>query len=1062
MVLLLCPLPQLAYAAEAPAPADQGRITARGVILDAYGQPVIGASVFEKNNASNGVVADVNGNFSISVPAGATVVFSSIGYRTLETVATSMMTVTLLEDAEMLDDVVVVGYGVQKKETLTGAVTALGAEEITTTKTENFISNIQGKMAGLLIRQKTGEPGMFDNMISIRGYDEPLVVIDGVVRNRILRGESTDGFGETGTADLAQLNSDDIESISILKDASAAIYGMNAANGVIIVTTKQGKAQKASVSYSGLFGLKQATGLEETLPVVDYMVIANERAKNDGNAGIYSEDFINKYRNNEPGYSDFDWMAEYLKPFTYQQNHNLSVRGGSDNIKYFVSFGYNDDNGLEKYNAQYYHRYTFRTNLTVNLTRNLTLITGLSGRWTERQQPQEEFEWNYKTLITNFRGTHPFTMDQEHPGQYTDHMSKVDPEGKNPEGLMQTDVGGYRLNRTTAYSANVELRYNIPFVKGMSFSVLGSYDGSTSNNSKLTKAYPLYDYETDKYLSTFNSTQSYNNEIRLQQKLYGRAQLSYARKIGDHSFNATAVAEMTSNRRDDLQGTRNYADIFTNDILDQATASTATNGGFRMFTRQAAYIGRANYDYKGKYLLELVGRYDGSYRYSPKLRWTFFPSASVGWRVSEEPFFKNLFPAINNLKIRASYGESGLDAGNAFQYIPAYTASVANGYIFSGTTISTGYYAPGVTLDNLSWITNTIMNIGIDLEAWRGKLYGSFEVFRRVNEGQLASRQMTVPSTFGATFPQENLNSSQNQGFEFEIGSRGNIGKVNYNISGNFTYARSKNLYRERRQDYSSYDRWKNNNEYRLNGYRWFYQTDESRYTSIEQLETAPLMGGNLGNSKILPGSFVYEDVNGDGIINGDDRLPNGWARGGNPPIQYGLNLYFAYAGFDINMLLQGAAGFTIQYPNDDIWGYGSKTNETYLLTKYADRWHTADLAADPFDPNSTWIEGMYPALHKNFTGTLDNGQSYQIPFWHPNGAYVRLKTLELGYTLPKNVLKKVNISSVRLFVNGTNLFTICDPKLKKADPEREEREWTANAGYPLMKNYNFGLSVNF
>lgn len=1049
VILLMCPLPQLAHASEAEA-AQQGRITARGTILDAYGQPVIGASVFEKGNTSNGVVADANGNFTISVPAGATLVFSSIGYQTLEAAATSLMNVTMLEDAEMLEDVVVVGYGVQKKETLTGAVTAIGSEEITTTKTENLISNIQGKMAGLLIRQMTGEPGVFDNMISIRGYGPPLIVIDGVTR-----GDSSD---------LAQLNSDDIESISILKDASAAIYGMNAANGVVIVTTKQGKAQKAFVSYNGLFGMKQATGLEETLPVVEYMEIANERAKNDGNAGIYSEDFINKYRNNEPGYSDFDWMSAYLKPFAFQQNHNISVRGGSDSVRYFVSLGYNDDNGLEKFDAQYYKRYTFRTNLTINLTRDLTLITGLSGRWTARQQPQEEFEWNYKTLITNFRGTHPFTMDPEHPGQYTDHMSKVDPEGKNPEGLQNPDIAGYRRNRYMSYNANAELRYNLPFLKGLTLSLFTSFDGGNGNNSSLTKSYPLYDFETDNFLSTFNSTQSISSTMSIYQKLYGRAQITYANKFGDHNISATALVEGTGTRRDNLSGSRNYADIFTNDILSQATPGTATNSGDRSFTRQAAYIGRVNYDYKGKYLIELVGRYDGSYRYSPKLRWTFFPSASIGWRVSEEPFFKNLLPFVNNLKLRASYGESGLDTGNPFQYISAYQSgdNYANSYILSGSSITTAYYAPGVTLDNLSWVASKIMNVGLDFEAWRGKLYGTIEAFRRVNTGELASRIMSVPSTFGASFPQENLQSSQNQGIEFEVGSRGNIGKVTYNISGNFTYARSKYLYRERREDYSSYDRWKNNNAYRLTGYRWFYQTDESRYTNLEQLETAPLMGGNLGNSKILPGSFIYEDVNGDGIINGDDRLPNGWARGTNPPIQYGLNLYFAYAGFDINMLLQGAAGFTIQYPNDDIWGYGSKTNETYLLTKYADRWHTADPSADPYDPSSTWVTGLYPALHKNFTGTLDNGQSYQIPFWHPNGAYVRLKTLEFGYTLPKSLLKKINISSVRVFVNGTNLFTICDPKLKKADPEREERDWQANAGYPLMKNYNFGLSVNF
>lgn len=1046
--MLLCPFPTELHAATAPAKAQQSVITAKGVILDSYGQPVIGASVFEKGNPSNGVVADVDGNFVISVPTGATLVFSSIGFVSREAVASAMMSVVLTEDATLLDDVVVVGYGVQKKETLTGAVTAIGAEDITTTKTENLITNIQGKMPGLLIRQKTGEPGVFDNMISIRGYGEPLIVIDGISRGN--------------SEDLAQLSSDDIESISILKDASAAIYGMNAANGVIIVTTKQGKAQKASVSYNGLFGLKQATGLEETLPVIDYMVIANERAKNDGNAPVYAEDYIDKFRRGDFGYTDFDWMAAYLRTVAFQQNHTLSVRGGTDNIRYFTSVGYNEDNGLSKSGSQYYHRYTFRNNLTVNLTRDLSLITGVSARWTERQQPQEDFEWNYKTLITNFRGTHPFTMDPDHPGQYTDHMSKVDPEGKNPEGLMDPDIAGYIRTRNLSYSANAELRWNVSFIEGLTLSAIGSFDGYHNNWSQLTKSYALYDYETDKFANYFNASQSYNNTISLNQKLYGRIQANWSRSFSGHNINATAVAEMTGSRYDTLNGSRQYSDIFTNDILDQASASTAANGGNRSYTRLAAYIVRANYDYKGKYLVELVGRYDGSYRYSDAMRWAFFPSASIGWRVSEEPFFKDFLPIVNNFKIRASYGESGRDAGNAFQYIPAYTASMGNSYIFSGSTVSTGYYAPGVTLDNLSWITSQIMNLGVDADVWNGRLYGTFELFRRTNRGLLASRLMTVPSTFGASFPSENIDSNQNSGLEFEIGSRGKIGDVTYDVSGNFTYAREKNLYRERREDYSSYDRWKNNNNNRLTGYQWFYQTDGDRYTSIEQLESAPLMGGGNGNSRITPGSFIIQDINGDGKIDSNDQLPNAWARGSNPPIQYGLNIYLGYKGFDINMLLQGAAGFTIQYPNDDIWGYGSKTNETYLLSKYADRWHTTDPAADPFDPNSAWTEGKYPALHKDFTGTLDNGQSYKIPFWHPNGAYLRLKSLEVGYSIPRKVLNRINISSARLFLNGSNLFTICNSQLKRADPEREERQWQANAGYPLMKSYNFGVTVNF
>lgn len=1047
VILALCPVGLRAeqVGVDSQISVQQSRITAKGVILDTYGQPVIGASVFEKANLKNGVVADVDGNFTIIVPEGAVLVVSSIGYATQEVPASTMMTITLTEDSEMLEETVVVGYGVQKKESLTGAITAIGAEDITSTKTENLITNIQGKMPGLLIRQKTGEPGVFDNMISVRGYGDPLIVIDGITR-----GDSSD---------LAQLNSDDIESISILKDASAAIYGMNAANGVIIVTTKQGRASKPVVSYTGLVGMKQATGIESTMDAYTYRVIANERAKNDGNAPLYSEDIIEQYRTGE--LKDWNWMDMYMKKTAFQQNHTLSVRGGTDNVKYFVSMGYNDDNGLLKSNIQYYHRYTFRANLVANLTKDLTLTTGFSGRWTEQRQPREPFLWNYKTLIVNDRGVGPYTMDPNNPGQYTDHLSLIGPEGKNPAGLIDPEVDGFRLNRSLNYDINLELKYNFPFVKGLSISALGSFDGYTRNNSSLQKSYPLYDYYTDVFTNTFGEDK-YSNSMNLYQKLYGRVMVNYSRTFNEaHTVAATAVAEMSGTRRDYLYGERKYSEIFTNDILDQATASTAANSGNRSYARLAAYLLRLNYDYKGKYLIEAVGRYDGSYRYAPEHRWAFFPSVSAGWRISEESFVKDNVSFINNLKLRFSYGESGWDAGNAFQYIPAYTSSMNNSYIFDGNTITTGMYAPGVTLETLSWVTSKIMNVGLDVDLWNGGLFGTFEIFQRKNEGMLANRNMTVPSTFGASFPQENINSNLNRGLEFEIGTRGRSGDFTYQISANFTYARTKNLYVERRQDYSSYDRWKNNTTDRLTGYRWFYQTD-GIYESIEEYETAPLLGGNLGNSRMLPGSFKLVDLNGDGIINGDDRLPDGWARGSNPPIQYGLSMAFSWKGLDLNVLLQGASGYSIQYPNDDIWGYGSKTNETYLVSKYESRWHTADPSADPYNPASEWVPGTYPALHKNFNNTTDNGQSYQIPFWHPDATYLRLKSLEIGYTLPESVLKRLKISSARVFLNGNNLFTICNPLLKNADPEREEADWQASVAYPLMKSYNFGLTLKF
>lgn len=1016
----------------------------KGNVLDNLGEPVIGASVLVEGT-TNGVITDLDGNFILSnVPTDAILLVSYVGYKTqrIQVSGKTSFKIVLQEDSEVLDEVVVVGYGTQKKESLTGAVTAIKADEITTTKTENLISNIQGKMPGLLIRQRTGEPGTFDNMISIRGYGEPLVVIDGITRE--------------GTDELAQLSSDDIESISILKDASAAIYGMNAANGVIIVTTKKGVAEKTRVSYSALFGMKNPTAMEETMDAYTFRVMANERARNDQAAAPYTDDILEKYKNGEPGYTDHDWVDMFMSNLAFQQSHNISVRGGSEKVKYYVSFGYMGDDGLLKSGIQWYHRYNLRSNLTAEIIKGLNLNVNVSGRWDETQRPREDFQWTFKTLMVNDRGIGTHTINN------SEHLSNIGPEGKNPYALVDPNMDGYRRNRGLTYSADVELSWKVPFVQGLTVSALGSFDGKNRNNSELQKSYQLYDYYTDEPSGTYGQDR-YSNTISLYQKIYGRLQANYMRSFNLHNINVTAVAELSSIRRDNLSGARQYSDLFTNDILDQASASTATNSGYRSFGRLAAYLARVNYDYAGKYLLEVVARYDGSYRYAPSHRWAFFPSFSAGWRISEEKFIKENLPFISNLKLRGSFGKSGYDAGNAFQYVSAYSMG-SLGYVFDGSTQTVGMVAPGVVTDNLSWVTSTISNIGLDFDLWNGKLSGSIEWFNRKNEGILADRVQSVPNTFGASFPQENLNSSQNRGFEVALGHRGKIGQdFEYSVSTNFTYAREKNLHVEHGEYTSSMDRWQNGSEGRNKNIMWLYKYD-GQYTSLEQYENAPLLGGSLGNSKMLPGSFRLLDLNGNGMIDWNDRVPEFWATGANPPIQFGLTLAASYKNFDINMLFQGASGYSIGYANDDVWGYGAKTNKTYLLEKYLDRWHTVNITDDPYDPATQWISGYYPALRSNFDNTTDNGNQWNhgISFWNPLATYLRLKSLEIGYTLPKSFMHKIGISNARIFVNGSNLFTLCNKMLRNADPEREERDWGANLAYPLMRSYNFGLNINF
>lgn len=1016
----------------------------KGNVLDNLGEPVIGASVLVEGT-TNGVITDLDGNFILSnVPTDAILLVSYVGYKTqrIQVSGKTSFKIVLQEDSEVLDEVVVVGYGTQKKESLTGAVTAIKADEITTTKTENLISNIQGKMPGLLIRQRTGEPGTFDNMISIRGYGEPLVVIDGITRE--------------GTDELAQLSSDDIESISILKDASAAIYGMNAANGVIIVTTKKGVAEKTRVSYSALFGMKNPTAMEETMDAYTFRVMANERARNDQAAAPYTDDILEKYKNGEPGYTDHDWVDMFMSNLAFQQSHNISVRGGSEKVKYYVSFGYMGDDGLLKSGIQWYHRYNLRSNLTAEIIKGLNLNVNVSGRWDETQRPREDFQWTFKTLMVNDRGIGTHTINN------SEHLSNIGPEGKNPYALVDPNMDGYRRNRGLTYSADVELSWKVPFVQGLTVSALGSFDGKNRNNSELQKSYQLYDYYTDEPSGTYGQDR-YSNTISLYQKIYGRLQANYMRSFNLHNINVTAVAELSSIRRDNLSGARQYSDLFTNDILDQASASTATNSGYRSFGRLAAYLARVNYDYAGKYLLEVVARYDGSYRYAPSHRWAFFPSFSAGWRISEEKFIKENLPFISNLKLRGSFGKSGYDAGNAFQYVSAYSMG-SLGYVFDGSTQTVGMVAPGVVTDNLSWVTSTISNIGLDFDLWNGKLSGSIEWFNRKNEGILADRVQSVPNTFGASFPQENLNSSQNRGFEVALGHRGKIGQdFEYSVSTNFTYAREKNLHVEHGEYTSSMDRWQNGSEGRNKNIMWLYKYD-GQYTSLEQYENAPLLGGSLGNSKMLPGSFRLLDLNGNGMIDWNDRVPEFWATGANPPIQFGLTLAASYKNFDINMLFQGASGYSIGYANDDVWGYGAKTNKTYLLEKYLDRWHTVNITDDPYDPATQWISGYYPALRSNFDNTTDNGNQWNhgISFWNPLATYLRLKSLEIGYTLPKSFMHKIGINNARIFVNGSNLFTLCNKMLRNADPEREERDWGANLAYPLMRSYNFGLNINF
>jgi TonB-linked SusC/RagA family outer membrane protein len=993
------------------------------------------------------VLSDTDGSYTLNnVSPAAVIVYSYIGYRTEEVSVNgrTVIDVVLTEDVQGLEEVVVTGYGTKKKETLTGAITQIKSEEIMTTKSTSVVSNIQGKLAGVLIRQQSGEPGMFTSMVSIRGFGTPLLVIDGVARD--------------GMSDLERLNPEDIESMSVLKDASAAIFGMNADNGVIIVTTKKGSKGATKFQFNALIGAKEPTSLLESVDAYNYRVLKNEMERNIGKPALFTDDELAKWKaGTEPGYQDYDWINETLNDWASQAQYNLSASGGNENITFYSSFGYLTDNGLVASDIQKYEKYNFRTNLSANLSKRLKGTFTFSGKYDENRSPQGSYFWLFKPIIASDRGIGPYTVNNPL------HLAS-NSENINPLAFATESISGYEKWNNFQYQSTVDLTYEVPGINGLKLSIVGAYDGNIQNWSNLAKSYNIYDKWSDALVRSWFPAK-YRNTNTIFTRMVFQGQANYKNTFaGNHNVAGTLVWEAKIIDNNYLSALRQYDNVYTTDIIDQGSLTNMQTAGYRDRQKYLSLLGRFNYDFKNKYLFEFLFREDGSYRYAPESRWAFFPSVSAGWRISEESFMNNI-ELISNLKLRASYGMMGADAGNPFEYVAGYQFSgIDGGYIFNNNILTAGAYPPGVVNDNLSWVETRTLDIGVDLEMWKGKLALTADVFQKYRDGLLATRIQSVPNTFGAAFPQENLNSDKVQGIEFMVSHRNIIGKFEYGISANMTYARKYLIHTERKPYVSSWEEWKDpwgNN--RVLGREWIYTRGE-QYTNIEDFQTAPLYGGTLGNSKCTPGSYEIIDVNGDGVINGNDMTPSTWAGqyqgyATNPPLQYGLNMSASWNGLDFNMLLQGSSLFTVVTAPNDVWGYGRYPT---LFEKFEDRWHTADPKADPFDPNTEWISGRYPAL-KTGVNTSNTGDALITDMWRFDATYLRIKSLELGYTIPANVTRKIRMDNIRVYVNCFNLYTFCASEdAKGLDPEREEGAYAADLTYPLMRSFNFGFNIIF
>jgi len=1042
------------------AAAQNAERTIVGTVSDPHGLPVIGAGVLVRGTNS-GTATDVDGHFSLNLNTAEDVMLeiSCLGYRTVFFTASelrSLGNVTLEEDMTTLEETVVVGYGTMKKHSLTGAISSVSSQDIKETKSENVVNMLAGKMAGVRVVQTSGEPGAFASSIRIRGMGQPLIIIDGVPRDNMER-----------------LDANEIESISTLKDGSAAIYGMRASNGVILITTKRGEAGQSHIEYEGYGGFSMPINTPDGLNAWKFMEITNENNIMRGSMApgnfIYSQEEIEKYKNGQK--VGTDWWRINNNNYSPQTSHTLSFSGGTDRVQYFANAAYMKQVGVYSTGDLNYERFNIRSNISAKVTDNLKADMLINGMMDEKNSPYFDTETFYRTVWTEK------PVDAAYSNYTLPYMQNVS-QGYNPLAITDSDISGYKKYKQRLMQVTGALTWDVPWVDALQAKLSYSYDYTNWENKELCRSYSLYTYNLDtnefiesKYGGKADdaSLNSVKRSTRFSENKLLQASLSYNHTFGDrHHVSALALYEEQTTDMDNFYALRYIAmtslEELSNGISDSQVGYMDAgyySSGARVSDQSGLWqiaskslVGRLNYDYSGRYLLEAAFRYDGTSKFAKGHQWGLFPSVSAGWRISEENFIKDNFAFLDNLKIRASYGEAGDDSTANFQFIEGY--SYGAGSVDWWPLIWDGQDQSIVSLlatpnENLTWMRTKTVNLGFDSDFWNGKLGVEFDVFQRYRTGKPATRNVTIPDWLGQSLAQENLNSDRTRGFELTLRHRNRVGDMDYGFTGNLSFSRTMNRYVEHTDYGTQYLNWKNNSSNRYNDIWWGYDYS-GQFKDYEQIWNWANMD-NLGNSELKPGDYAYEDWNGDGIIDSNDQHPIAFGAQSTPVLYYGFTLDFAWRGIDVSAVFQGGAFNQVKY-------------DWYLSTPFIydkngpdffyDRWHMEDPSADPKDPGTKWIKGYLPATSQGSTAMALNTANSSASLH--NASYLRLKSLEVGYTIPRKFTGKAGINSMRVFTNAYNLLTFTG--LKYLDPEHPSSGYGTT--YPLICTVNLGVNIKF
>ena len=971
---------------------NQQKQTLKGTVKDANGEPIIGASVKVKGS-TGGTVTDIDGNFTLEVPAGAELEVSSIGYLKQVVRAKNGLTVTLKDDSQTLDELVVVGYGVQKKENLTGSVSSVNAEKLASRPVSSISSALAGEMPGVTAVQTSGAPGSQNASITVRGKNSinsasPLVIVDGV------------------PGSMNVINPSEIESVTVLKDAaSAAIYGVQAANGVILITTKKGKTGKTKVSYNATFSWSSLLSKLDLVDAYGYAYLYNEAYLNDhpGATKPFSDETVEKYRTGE--LPSTDWYKEALTGSGFEHQHNLSLSGGNEKTTYNLYLGYLSQDGVTK--DIDYSRFNARMNITSQINKYITLGLNASGYRGTKQDAWSGFT----QVIQGITRSHPTDPVYDENGNFK--YVGVD----NPVAVQGRDKTGWTkdINQEVFLIGSAEIKP----IKDLSIKGVYSWRNWTDDQLGFKKNWGY---------GTYNSglregyVRNYNYDY-----ITGQILVNYNKSFGDHNFAVLAGMESYDVRYRYVTATRKGGG---NNNLDEslntldASSQKNTSGGTEM--TRLSYFGRLQYNYAGKYLFEANVRRDASSRFPRASRWGTFPAFSAGWRISEEKFMKNV-DWLSNLKLRLGWGKTGneeLASSDLYPSVPTY----AYGSTMFGNTLYSTAYESRLVNDKLKWATVTNYELGLDAGFLDNKITMELSVYKKKTNDMLL--YLPLQGVIGLSAPAQNVGSVQNTGFELTLGHNNRIGKDwHYNVSLNMAYNKNKILDMAGTEGPTTDSNIWNLEGYPINSY-YGYVAD-GLFRTEEELAKGPK---RTGNEKL--GDIRYKDFDGDGKITaaGDRKII------GNqfPNWTGGFNFSVGYKNFELSGLLQGAFDCERLYIGESSYAF---YNSASCLNKHWNRWSEEN-------PN-----GTFPRL------SLSSQTNYQLStFWLQDASYVRLKNLMLSYTLPTDIIGHIGLSYAQVYVTGENLFTISGLD-KGIDPEAgNTRGWS----YSNVRKISLGLKLTF